>query len=423
MLAGGGSRTTSMTSQGTPPKQAGVTLSQSASLMGAFSLIQGLPAYFFTLGLPALMRDSGASLSLIGLTYVVWLPLAFKWIWAPLFDAPYVAPFGNRINWLRCLPLVMAALFGLVAAFPPDGHVWPLLVISLGCATVGATIRIVLASWMIDGVDPKQRALANSAGVAATVMGGIVGGGAILYVGQNYSWTLAILSVSMVIALLSAPAWMRKATALAERQAETVRVRTPLIESWKAFFRKRDVWRVQLLILCFGCASGADVLVPAIMVDRGFSAAQTGWILGTFAMAAVIPATAIVGGAIRRYGTFMVMGSLYGLKLIVLLALAGSDPFQREVVAALAVADYFLSGTLTVATWQFFMNFASGPRSATDFSLVTSLDAALRFLGGVAAGQIGEALGYGIVFALSAMAAGAALLCCLKLQPLLAERE
>lgn len=408
---------------GDPPGlMADPVIRRAAIMMAAFSLMQGLPAYFFSVGLPALLRDQGASLAMVGMTYVIWLPSAFQWLWAPAFDAPRIAPFGSRMNWLRVLPIGLALVFGLVAVFPPTGSSAPLLAISFACSAITATLRILLGAWVMHGANARQRALANAAGVAAMVLGGIAGGAAMLHVGQTHGWSWAIAGVCAVIVLLSLPAWlMRDDAGFAPARAAVPRARWR--EAWAGFFTRKDIWRMLALVLCFGAVSGADVLVPAIMVDRGYTPTDTLWILGTFAMAAVVPAAALIGAGIRRYGVMTVLAVLYGMKLTVLAGLAMSAPLTASQVATLAVADYFLSGVLTVATWQIFMNFASGQASATDFSLITSIDALLRMCGGIGAGWLAEKMGYAPTFGLAACVAALAVLLAWRFAPELQESE
>lgn len=381
-------------------------LARSLLVMGLFSLVQGLPAWFFTLGLPALMRDNGASLSMVGLTWVVWLPQACKMLWAPLFDRPVVAPFGSRRGWLRALPLLMAGTFACVALFPPDGPLWPLLVLSLISASIGATLQIVVAAWLIGTLPAEGRAWANATGVAATVIGGMLGGGAILSIGTHLSWTFGVLLVAGLIVLLSFPVWLR-----ADRGDDVAAdQQTPAScspwSAWRQVASRPGFGPLCAVILCFGAAGGADVLVAALMVDRGFSAEQTGWILGSVATGSVIPASALVGWALRRWGCGPVLIVLYAVKAAVLLGLGLSGPLPAVAVAALAVVDFSLSGALTVVTWQLYMNAASdGGQAATGFGVLTSLDALMRFGAGILAGTVGQSFGMPTAFAVSAAAA------------------
>ena len=393
------------------------------AMMAAFSLVQGLPAYFFTLGLPALLRDSGVSLEIVGLTYVVWLPFAFKWLWAPAFDSSSTAPFGNRINWLRALSAMLAAVFALVAFFPPGSSAWPLLALSLCCATLGATIQLILAAWLIHEATPKRLALANAAGVAAMVLGGILGAGLILQLGEMLPWAYCILAVSAAILLFSLPAWLRRGSDRSLASAPPARQPAAWWLAWRSFLRRPGVSRMGIAIVCFGAAAGADALLPALLVDRGFSPAEAGWLLGAVATGSIIPASGAIAVLLRRYSVFAVLCGLYAFKGAVLLALVFSVHLAPNAVAGLAVADFCASGALTVATWQLYMRYASGPHSATDFSLTTSLDALLRFCGGALAGKVAHSFDYATIFAAAACAALGACLFTTALRPPLSEGE
>lgn len=384
-------------------------------VMAAFSLMQGLPAFFFTLGLPAILRDRGASLDMVAMTYVVWIPLALKWLWAPIFDSTWFRPFGSRQNWLRGLSILLALAFSAVALFPPEGPAWPLLLLSLICSGLGATIQIVLAAWMIENAPPQQRALANTAGVIAMVLGGILGAGLMLELNAHFSWSISVLSVSSLILVLSIPAWILTWGA-AKRSDASVGFRFEPVALWKRFFGRPNIGWMVCAILCFGVTAGADALVPAILVDKGYSPAAAGWLLGTVATATVIPASAIVGAALRRFSVLGVAAVVYAVKAVVLVALAASVSMAPQIVAGLSVLDFCLSGALTVVIWQLYMNFSSREHSASDYSVTTSFDAAIRFAGALLAGAIGQRLGYPVIFGLAGLAAVLSCILCLPLR-------
>ncbi|MEN5081219.1 MFS transporter [Bosea sp. TWI1241] len=385
--------------------------------VGLLNLVQGMPAYFFTVAMPALMRDGGASLATVGLAYVIWLPWALKWLWAPYFDAAAAPPFRSRIAWLRTLPIAMAAVFLAVAAFPPGSPHWPLIVISLVSAAVGATLQVVLAAWLIEALDEKQRALANAGQVAGITLGGIIGGGLILTLGAHLPWAVAIVVVSLLIAALSLPAWLEPVPRISQERPVAAGRRLgmrALLASWSGLFRRPGFARLGLLILLAGGAAGADALLPAIMIDRGFSAAEVGWIIGTLGMACILPASAATGWLVRRFGSLAVLAGLYMAKAAAMAALAMSLALPAAVVAGLVVVDCAISGALMVAMYQLYMGYAAPERAATDYGLLTSLEAALRLAGGLLSGQGGDMLGYGAIFSASALfalaAAGSALL-------------
>jgi cyanate permease len=268
---------------------------------------------------------------------------------------------------------------------------------------------------MIENAPPQQRAIANTAGVIAMVLGGILGAGLMLELNAHFSWSISVLSVSSLILVLSIPAWILTWGA-AKRSDASVGFRFEPVALWKRFFVRPNIGWMVCAILCFGVTAGADALVPAILVDKGYSPAAAGWLLGTVATATVIPASAIVGAALRRFSVLGVAAVVYAVKAVVLVALAASVSMAPQIVAGLSVLDFCLSGALTVVIWQLYMNFSSREHSASDYSVTTSFDAAIRFAGALLAGAIGQRLGYPVIFGLAGLAAVLSCILCLPLR-------
>lgn len=55
---------------------------------------RGLPFGFFTQALPVIMRQQEYALRVIGLSHLLALPCALKWLWAPLCDRLYHKRWG-----------------------------------------------------------------------------------------------------------------------------------------------------------------------------------------------------------------------------------------------------------------------------------------------------------------------------------------
>ncbi|WP_081784677.1 MFS transporter [Nitratireductor aquibiodomus] len=245
------------------------------------------------------------------------------------------------------------------------------------------------------------------------VLGAMVGSGFVLRLNDLFSWEMSIVAVSLTVLVFSLPAWVLKQDhPVTVKSTGTTVVERPGVAAWRRFLGHDRIGPMVLAIVCFGMAAGADVLVPALLIDRGYSASEAGWLLGTVATGSVIPASFAMGYLLRRFGVIAVMGLLYVAKAGVLFALIWAVHFSPATVAALAIGDFCLAGALTVGTWQLYMNFASREHSATDYGLMTSLDAFLRFLGGLSAGQVAVYIGYGSVFAGAALGAlGACFFC------------
>ena len=65
-------------------------------LLASLYVCQGLPFGFFTQALPVLLRKQGVSLEAIGLSSLLALPWALKFVWAPLVDRYFWPGVGRR---------------------------------------------------------------------------------------------------------------------------------------------------------------------------------------------------------------------------------------------------------------------------------------------------------------------------------------
>ena len=73
----------------------GLSTRRKLLLLGSLYLAQGLPYGFFTQALPVLPRARGLSLEAIGLSSLLALPWALKFLWAPAVDRQ-----GSRRGWI-----------------------------------------------------------------------------------------------------------------------------------------------------------------------------------------------------------------------------------------------------------------------------------------------------------------------------------
>ena len=89
-------------------------------LLSTLYLSQGLPFGFFTQALPVFMRKQHYSLEAIGLTTILALPWALKFLWAPFVDRYGSKRLGRRRSWI--LPLQAITVFTLISVglLPPE---------------------------------------------------------------------------------------------------------------------------------------------------------------------------------------------------------------------------------------------------------------------------------------------------------------
>ncbi|MBI4864967.1 MAG: MFS transporter, partial [Candidatus Riflebacteria bacterium] len=99
-----------------------MTSRRKLALLSSLYFSQGLPYGFFVQALPVLLREAGVSLEVIGLTSLLALPWAFKFLWAPLVDRFDGSGLGRRRGWILPLQgIAVATLAGMGFIDPGSG--------------------------------------------------------------------------------------------------------------------------------------------------------------------------------------------------------------------------------------------------------------------------------------------------------------
>ena len=78
----------------------------------------GMPLYLLIQLVPAWLRDSGVSLTEIGLFALVGLPYTWKFLWAPLMDRVKL-PLGLRRGWMLLAQVALIVTIGLLGSIDP----------------------------------------------------------------------------------------------------------------------------------------------------------------------------------------------------------------------------------------------------------------------------------------------------------------
>lgn len=376
----------------------------------SLSAIIGLQGAFFTIAVPAQLRDGGASLIEIGLIWIIWLPSALKWLWAPWFERIAV-PAATRAKAIAILALLLALCFLPVAALTEQAATWPLIALAAVCALLALMLQLLYAGWAMRTLDETNRARANGFAAGGMVLGGIVGGGLVPWVASWFGWWPVILctSVAMAIAGLSG-------NLLNDRPRESAVQQVTFLQGARILGNLP----VCISLILIATASGADVLLPARLIDAGMSPERSGLLLGSLAMGLMVPVSLTSGWLIARFGLktcFLVCAALKGL---VLFCLAQVPMMATLAVTILSISDFVLAGAFTVLTWQLYMQRALPEAPVSSYAVLTSVDAFIRFGAAIVAGILAEYAGYATLFAFTAiltLAAGISVISSARLLP------
>ncbi len=275
--------------------------------------------------LPFIREDLGIPASVAGL--ITTIPVLCMGIFAPV--GPRVAArLGPRLAFASCLALIGG--FGLIRATVPSVELLLLATFGIG---VGIGIAGAVPSMVVSQRMPSHRAMGTGA-----YAGGIVAGSAIsaviavpLAIDGDWQRALAIVSLASFGPLVAWLLLVRRDGH--DRPVEARAVRLP----WGS----RTAW---LLVVVFGLQSllfyGVVAWLPNALVERGWSPAETGILIGIF--------NAV--GLITTLGVPLVADRLGSRRSQLLLA---------AVAGTVAFLGINLAPTLTVA-WVVLLGLALG---------------------------------------------------------------
>lgn len=215
---------------------------------------QGLPAGFITQALPAILREYDVSLEMIGLSGLLLVPWALKFLWAPIVDKHFSSYWGRSRSWILPLQLLSAAIVASVGLFNPHQlsspqTLWMIYTLLFLLSLIGATHDVAadgLATRSLsnikqastlsppqsmgendDVVEVAQRialdkselvsadgpvnnpyqGMGNAMQVIGYRLGLILGGGVFLLVLGSWSWRYSFFAMAALIVVNTLPIW------------------------------------------------------------------------------------------------------------------------------------------------------------------------------------------------------------------------
>jgi len=373
-----------------------------SALLGSLYFSQGLPFGFFTQALPVLLRKQGWALSEIGLSSLLALPWALKFLWAPLVDRHALPGTGRRKSWIVPLQLLAAAVL-LALAIAGTVRLPVLMMAVLLLNLVAATQDIATDGLAVDLVPPAQRGLINGLQVAGFRVGMIAGGGLLLAFHEQLGARLTFLAMAALTALATLPvAGAREPRAVA----------APTAHALRHFLRRPGAGRLLALVVAYkaGDAFATGMLRP-FLTDAGLSLAELGWLLGTVGFVAGLVGALGGGALVNRLGrrrALLLFGAFQAATVAGYAALALGHP-GRAVLYLVCGAEHLAGGMATAALFTCMMDWCRAESGATDYTVQASAVVIATGVAATLAGFSAQALGYGAHFALAALLALAAL--------------
>jgi len=376
---------------------------------------QGLPFGFFSQALPVLLREDGASLSRVGLSGLLFLPWALKWLWAPWVDAS-----GSRKAWI--VPLQLATIFtamalALVEGNPAEKLFWLKIAIVL-CALFAATQDVPTDALAVNLLAPQERGLGNAVQVGAYRLGMVLGGGVLMIVLDRLGWAAAFTGMAVLLALTLLPVLLVREPA----KLPVARAVNPLRGVW-ARLRLPGMAALLLWLVAykFGDAMASAMAKP-YLVDAGWSKSEIGLWGGIVGSGGGLLGAVLGGLAADRLGRrrALLACGIAQTAAVALYALHAQGYGETLLLKSAVVLEHILGGMATVALFTLMMDASDPAHAGTDYTLQASAVVIATGLASAVAGFVGDALGFSALFAISTLLSGAG--CALLLWALGAQR-
>ncbi|MFL5345825.1 MAG: MFS transporter [Hyalangium sp.] len=365
-------------------------------LLSSLYLSQGLPYGFFTQALPALLRKQGMSLPDIGLTNLLALPWALKFLWSPLMDRYGSERLGRRRGYILPLQFLAAGVLLLLAL--PSGGVsthWLLGVVLL-VNLLAATQDVATDGLAVNILEAREMGLGNGVQVAGYRVGMILGGGLMLIVFDAAGWRPTLLSLGAMLLLATVPIALYREPPSAPPAPESLGL------TWWLKRPKAGGWLLLLVIYKAGEALATGML-RTFLVDAGLSLTDLGWMLGGVGFTAGLVGALVGGALVNRLGhrRALILFGITQAGAVLLYALAARGA-SLALLTLVCGTEHLTSGMATAALFTVMMVESRPEYAGTDYTVQASIVVIATGSAAAISGFTAQALGYEGHFLLAA---------------------
>jgi MFS family permease len=382
---------------------------QKITLLIALYFAQGLPFGFFTIVLPAMLRQSQLSLTMISLAgTVLTAPWLLKFLWAPFVDRR-----GTRRGWLLTLQMSGLAVAAAISQLPLEGNYKLLFAAAFVFNLIAATQDIATDGLAVRMLDARELGIANGIQVGAYRIGMMFGGGLLISILARTDWSFAFMGMAALIAVTIIPVLLMR-----EPQWDAREIRPSAAQlsfDWLRRLLTPGILLLAALIFCyrFGDQMLTNLLIP-FLTDRGLDLAKIATLKGQVGNAMSIVG-AFAGGWLafstsRR--TSLLVSGIGQFASFMLYVVAALGVGGISVLWAATIAEAVLGTMATVALFALMMDASAPEHAGTDYTLLACVVIVVGMVANLCGGRIADVFGYSTAFMTGAVLA---LLGCLTL--------
>lgn len=365
--------------------------------LGGLYVAQSIIGSMIFAGLPAVMRQEGASLNEIAFTLLAVLPWSLKFLWAPTVEW-FRAPHGRRRRTRLTVTIVGVFSVASVVALALTGPttIGALAVAMMIASTASATIDIACDGHAVESFTEENRGWGNAAQIGGAYLGTALGGGVFLVMLDHWSWRTSSLVMAGFLVVLALPFLLTPDGAAAPRSDRPA-------PSLKRAFKRPEIRSGLILVAVYVFGQKwAMTMIGPFLIDMGMSLTLLGTLNGVGVTVLGIVGALGGGYLVRRFGPYPVMFWTLPAQAIAMFSLASIAYWQVQslpllLVTLLISAIMFALGF--VALYSELMGRASLDQAGVDFTIFQSADAIISLIGWQLAAVAGETFGYAFCFA------------------------
>jgi PAT family beta-lactamase induction signal transducer AmpG len=376
------------------------------AVMLPLGFASGLPLALTAGTLQAWLTVEGVDLKTIGIFTLVGLPYTLKFLWAPVMDRIVPPWLGRRRGWMLFTQLCVAFGLVLMAMTSPRTHPERLAAYALLVAFLSASLDIVFDAYRTDTLQPHERGLGAAVWVNGYRIALLVAGAGALWLADSVGWPTAYLAMAAVmlagVAIIIASPEPTRLAAPPKSLGEAVGA--PLRE----FFSRPQALGFLAVIVLYklGDAFASSLQTAFLIGGMGFSATEVGAVKGLGIFATLFGA--LLGGVMMTRASLVPALLLFGLLQAVsnlgfaVLAAAGKS---TAILTAAVVVENVTGGMGTAAFVALVMSLCDPRYTATQFALLSSLEALGRVFAGRPSADLVDLMGWAQFFVVTLVVA------------------
>ena len=384
---------------------------------------QGLPVGFMTHALPVILRAEGVSLSQIGGFGLLMLPWSMKVLWAPLVDRKGSLRYGHYRSWI--LPMQLASILSLILlsflpiqALNQPIYLLALFVTLLSMNLFGATQDVATDGLAVHLLQENKMHWGNTMQVIGSRLGFIVGGGAMLWALDQWTWqstflmlAIAVFLNSLAILIFKEPLHTSHRPLSEGRTSGSIKQQ---IQTYLRYFTHTptlSLWLLILLTCKIADGLSGPVLKP-LLVDLGLSFSEIGVYVTMLGAIAALLGAGLAGLSLKWWSNGAALFCFACLKVLSLLGYVwlafqydAHQTVDHVVIYSINAFEDCVSAMLLVIILTLVMRYSRTNMASTDFTFQVAIMATIS--GGLylVSGFVADYLGYAFYLSLICMIA------------------